>query len=543
MKDMGSGTSRKRSGGFFSSALDDLKRKREEREAEEKKQAATTKTPETPESAIAISKTNFARPVRPTKARSTRKSDAKKPAVTTSRVIPQQQPDADETIVSTEQNEQDDDKSPDDLLSAANMPTPTPSEFPSCLNYTPPSHAPRPYIPNPSIVSALAPKTPAKPVVVPANPKLEDLYHIYLDDKGFEHKLMLLRKNPYLNNFARYDIRVYESHTVPHVYCTVVRYIPPAGHKPGAVPAPGAPNKGHPSTNTLTSPPESTGSAVPPPVLGHEGSRQEQSQHPEAARLCSLITPSTAPRPSPAQKYKTVIADPNSDFSTAWRAFRHAFRDLTLLSWHERLNAPLQTLRAQAFQIEPFVWARPAVGLPTGFMAPTMNGVPTLDARNDVVAEGYVRNAWNLPALDEPLGKEGSIGSAIFREAEEARRREEERMREEAAAAVRAKKESAKKAAAARQKYNKPIFNTNTGLARRPTAPTSVPQYYEPQAQPRPWVVQQQQQRQMPGSGGRMGALPDVPVSATPGKGKAIMVDYRTARQKRDGDRGSIYDY
>ncbi|KAF2733931.1 BRCT domain-containing protein, partial [Polyplosphaeria fusca] len=53
-----------------------------------------------------------------------------------------------------------------------------------------------------------------------------DNYHIFLDETGFEYNISLLRKNLRHNKFARYNIRLFESNTKPHVYCTFIRYVP-----------------------------------------------------------------------------------------------------------------------------------------------------------------------------------------------------------------------------------------------------------------------------------------------------------------------------
>ncbi|OAG09371.1 uncharacterized protein CC84DRAFT_1255437 [Paraphaeosphaeria sporulosa] len=419
-QDVGSGTSRKRSSGFFSSALDDLRRKREAREAEEnakKAQAANTLpnrelTPATKEGSE--------HHMPPAKARLASESTV---AALESPARQQHKPE--DGVTSNEEVED----------ASATDNTPKPSPFPPGLRYTPPSSSAASHLPRPSTT----PDTAVQPVETKtANPKLEDLYHIYLDAKGFEYKLILLRSNPYLNNFARYDLRMYESHTVPHVYCTVARYIPPGGVKPAAAAS-------TPQTN-----------AQAPATPSPPSTQPVQAMHPTAAHLHALITP---PLPSPSAPYRTAIAPPNSDFPTAFRALRHAFRDLTLLSWLERLSDPsLQRLRAQAFCIEPFVWRRPAEGLPTGFEPPAF---APLEGQADVQLEGYTRNAWGLPALDEPLGEGGAIGIALVREAEEARRREEETTKMEE-----------KRAALERTRAKKAGRMAQTAIK---------PQYYEPQ--------------------------------------------------------------
>ncbi|KAF1924109.1 uncharacterized protein M421DRAFT_16948, partial [Didymella exigua CBS 183.55] len=162
-------------------------------------------------------------------------------------------------------------------------------------------------------------------------PALKDLYHYYLDTTGFEYKIVLTRCNLRANEITRYRLRILESHTKPHVYCTFIEYFPPS------------------VGNTA-------GSGI--------------HTHPEADRLRALLAPpSAAPTLPPATRaYKSLIVPMSSDFATAWRAFRHAFRDLTLLSCEERfdLSKTLYKTRAAHFSIEPFVYVRPKHGLPLG---------------------------------------------------------------------------------------------------------------------------------------------------------------------------------
>lgn len=387
------------------------------------------------------------------------------------------------------------DMSPASPLKAITDDTPKPLLFPPSLKYTPPSSSSGPHLPRSSATPTPIPATAVQLVETkPANPKLEDLYHIYLDAKGFEYKLILLRSNPYLNNFARYDLRMYESHTVPHVYCTVARYIPPAGAKPAAASPPTAQTSAHLPAQTAT--------------LSIPSTQPAQTLHPAAAHLHALITP---PLPSPSTPYRTAIAPPNSDFHTAFRAFRHAFRDLTLLSWHERLDPDLQRLRAQAFCIEPFVWRRPAEGLPTGFEPPAW---APLGEQADVQLEGYTRNAWGLPALDERLGTQGAIGGALFREAEEVRRREEEkRMVEER---MRAKRGGGGKGAG-RMAQTKSGALQMQGMAARFGGGAA--------------------------NGGGSRTLTSGMSMPTPGTGRAVIIDYRSTRQKRFGTMGKRFDH
>ncbi|KAK3209694.1 hypothetical protein GRF29_44g378388 [Pseudopithomyces chartarum] len=156
---------------------------------------------------------------------------------------------------------------------------------PASTNATPPpSTSPLSSIPN------LLPTFPSPPPTSqpsnPANAKLQDLYHIYIDATGFEYKLLLLRHHHQHNTFARYDLRLYESHSLPHVYCTLVRYTPPA--LPPSLPSslPTLPSSTTPTTQhplpTSTTPPQHS----PPPV------RTGTSSHPPPPPSPLLSPPS-----------------------------------------------------------------------------------------------------------------------------------------------------------------------------------------------------------------------------------------------------------
>ncbi|KAI4639795.1 hypothetical protein J4E93_009149 [Alternaria ventricosa] len=88
------------------------------------------------------------------------------------------------------------------------------------------------------------------------------------------------------------------------------------------------------------------------------------TQHPEASRLLSIVT---KPAPTPEAPYNGELCPRGSDFATASRSFRHAFRDLTLLSWEERFDdKTMQKARAQLLNIEPFWYGKPKMGMPMG---------------------------------------------------------------------------------------------------------------------------------------------------------------------------------
>ena len=55
-----------------------------------------------------------------------------------------------------------------------------------------------------------------------------DLYHIYVDSTGFEYDVTLTRIDLANNRNERYHLRLYESHTQPHTYCTHIRLSKPS---------------------------------------------------------------------------------------------------------------------------------------------------------------------------------------------------------------------------------------------------------------------------------------------------------------------------
>jgi hypothetical protein len=311
-------------------------------------------------------------------------------------------------------------------------------------------------------------------------PSIKDLYHFYLDPTGFEYKITLARSNLYTNCITRYQISILESHTTPHTYCTHVQYTPP--------PVGGVPE----------SPSNTSDASIRNPLLSflHNSNHQAKNERTtttnsmptpnEAIRLRSLITPSQelpinsteqarlhsliAPTtPNSTTPFKTLICPMNSPFPTAWRAFRHVFRDLTLLSWEERFDTSkiLQKTRAKLITIEPYLYAKPALGMPVG-LRPQEAGLHQGSANETLILgdaeDGYVRNEFNLPGCDEVLGKYGVIGSAVWRDEEIVRKREEDRREAEE---ERAKKEKGRAKARNRAKYNQPVFNGGMGALKR----------------------------------------------------------------------------
>tara|TARA_R110002003_G_scaffold138_6_gene12693 strand:- start:142 stop:1872 length:1731 start_codon:yes stop_codon:yes gene_type:complete len=316
-------------------------------------------------------------------------------------------------------------------------------------------------------ISKTASPAPSKPAVnapSSAEPQakklsLKDRYHYYLDSTGFEYKIVLARINPTLNNITRYQLSILESHTTPHTYCTFVQYAPPGG-----APDP-TPTKSELSYASMRNPLLNfLKHANQPNSTAATNATTPTDPQAEASRLRSLITPTT---PSSTQPYKTLICPMDSDFSSAWRAFRHAFRDTTLLSWEERFdsNKAVQKARAKALNIEPYTYARPAQGMPVGLR---VQEAGLYQGSGDVVVvgdadDGYVRNEFALPGVDEPLGK-GLVGAAIWRD-EEAKRvvEEADERRKEKREGMEKEKRREEKKKKARVNYNKPMFNCATG--------------------------------------------------------------------------------
>ncbi|OAK95508.1 hypothetical protein IQ06DRAFT_352533 [Phaeosphaeriaceae sp. SRC1lsM3a] len=358
---------------------------------------------------------------------------------------------------------------------------------------TPPSHAKSVMPTTPSSVppaQAASPSTstPAAntSTVKEINTKrlgLKDYYHYYLDASGFEYKIILVRSNFALNQITRYALSILESHTTPHTYCVLVQYMPP------------------PPQSATSSSPDTSEAKIRNPLLQFLNRSVTESNKPsaptqtltmnhtfpdpaEAARLRALITPPQEPSmdrnelarlhslitpalPDPNKPYRTLVCPMHSSFSEAWRAFRHVFRDLTLLSWEERFEhgKAIQRSRAQALDIEPYIYAKPALGMPVGLLVQEA-GLYHGHVGDVVIAgdgeDGYVRNAFKLPGVDEELGRYGVIGSAIWREKEEVRRREEVR-REKIEEKERKEREATNEKR--RAEHRKPLFN---GVMGRP---------------------------------------------------------------------------
>ncbi|KAH7380377.1 hypothetical protein DE146DRAFT_294778 [Phaeosphaeria sp. MPI-PUGE-AT-0046c] len=341
---------------------------------------------------------------------------------------------------------------------------------------------------SPTQVASPSPSTPATSSSTINEPQtkrfvLKDYYHYYLDSTGFEYKVTLARSYFAQNEIFRYHISILESHITPHTYCTFIRYVPPlsvdvTSNTPDASDANirnpllrflnrsiVEPNKASAPTHiatmnhTMPDPTEATRlrALITP-------SQEPSIDRTELARLHSLITPALPSRKSP---YKTLVCPMNSSFPAAWRAFRHVFRDLTLLSWEERFDTgkAIQRSRAQVLNIEPYIYSKPPMGTPSGLQVQEdrlyHGHVGDMFIAGDG-EDGYIRNAFKLPGIDEELGRYGVIGSAIWREEEEVRRKEEARREK-----IEEKERRAREAMRVKNnaEHKKPLYN---GVMGRP---------------------------------------------------------------------------
>ncbi|CAO2651926.1 Nn.00g002090.m01.CDS01 [Neocucurbitaria sp. VM-36] len=288
------------------------------------------------------------------------------------------------------------------------------------------------------------------------SPHIKDLYHYFLDTTGFEYKIVLARSDFSSCSFARYHIGLLESHTKPHTYCTVVQYTPPAKKAPESVSD--VPSISGTGLRRLLS--NFLDKHDDPVAQQHQANKNSDgsARLSEAARLQSLVT---KPAPVSESPYKALICPMNSTFPSAWRAFRHAFRDLTLLTWEERFdtNRAIQKARAKQLNIEPFLYSKPAKGMPVGLLPQEAGLLQGADSD-----EEYVRNAYNLPSISHLLSKNGAIGNLIHREAEERKRKEEEARIEAEEREERGRKKRGEVAPKGRKpNYNAPMFNGVTG--------------------------------------------------------------------------------
>jgi hypothetical protein len=338
-----------------------------------------------------------------------------------------------------------DDGSPDPVAKGSLLtPPPSASSIKAALQY-----CPSPPTSSQSPANATAAMTGARA----KKPSLKDLYHYYLDSTGFQYKIILVRRNISTNQITRYQLSILESHTQPHTYCTLVQYTPPDQAKTEINDASDA-NIRNPLLAFLR-----PGATPQNPTLPSPD---------EQARLRSFVTPAS---PASAQPFKALICPMNSPFASAWRAFRHTFRSLTLLSWEERFDITpykaIQTARAVALNIEPYIYSKPELGLPVGLSvqeAGLYQGSRYNLSEMTIIGDaedGYIRNEYKLPGMnDQELSMNGVIGSAIWREEEKARKAElEKKEREE----ERIRKEKEKAKAAKRMFHDGPMFNGPTG--------------------------------------------------------------------------------
>lgn len=302
-------------------------------------------------------------------------------------------------------------------------------------------------------------------------PHFKDLYHYYLDSTGFEYKIILARSEPNINSFARYHIGLLETHTKPHTYCTIVQYTPPA-------PPPPPPPATEGGKSSESEPPVPTLRGLRKALLAFNASAPEPPPLPniipsdQPTRLTSLVTLT----PSPTLSHKSFICPPLSPYTTAFRAFRHAFRDITLLAWEERFDAnkTLQAVRAKFHGIEPYLYKRPGLGMPMGLLPQVEGGLEVDDGGE---GEGYVRGKLGLVDVERKLemgeGEGMGMGTGVFgrmlwREEEDRKKVVEEqeekvRIKREGGGYARAGVGKVEKAAR-RREYNKPFFNCATGV-------------------------------------------------------------------------------
>ncbi|KAF2865165.1 hypothetical protein BDV95DRAFT_263607 [Massariosphaeria phaeospora] len=314
-----------------------------------------------------------------------------------------------------------------------------------------------------------------------------DLYHTYLDNTGFEYNITLIRMNLFCNTSARYNLRLFESNTKPHVYCTFIRYSPPGGTEwPSASGVPVVPGQigrsllngagtGNDATvqgNTENE--QEHGSAQGSTENEQEHGPEQPAMHSALARAIASIAPQPTTPPAD-QSYRTLLTPLGSPFDTAFASFRHAFHTLTLLAWHERFDTDalktLQKSRARTLNLEPFVYKRPDPGLPIGLMPAIPIPIPA--STNPTWKADHATAAQHLgvtlPATTTPLSEQHAIGAAIFRE-EEARKKSAEDARVAAEEIARVRKGLGLDKKAQKEKkpnWNKPLFN---GVHGRPRA-------------------------------------------------------------------------
>jgi hypothetical protein len=297
-----------------------------------------------------------------------------------------------------------------------------------------------------------------------------------MDTTGFHYDIQLLRINN-RGGFAKYTIRLFESHTKPHVYCTVVRYIP-APERPNAIEEE---VKVEVVKNKLGVPifangwkeedpkQKSKGKAKPKPKANGKLNTEPHTLnvHNHSVLLANGPKPDvndnstgSTPREEP---YRGLLVPLNSDFATAFSAFTSAFMELTFLPWDLRFHPQareFQKYHAWSCKIEPFTYQKPDPAQPMGVLpaVPLLEDSANIGKRFDVQR---VRR-FNLPGMQVPLSEEFSLGQEIMREAERERKRleavERERMQREREEKV--KKQIVTKEEKPRVQYRRPWFSS-----------------------------------------------------------------------------------
>ncbi|KAF2502311.1 hypothetical protein BU16DRAFT_554377 [Lophium mytilinum] len=114
---------------------------------------------------------------------------------------------------------------------AATLPTPSPdSQHSPHPNAQPSSTTPSPPAPTPTPPTAQPPPAPSRAAAKADNGvamRFLDLYHFHRDRTNFIYDIVLARIDLATNTNSRYLLRLYETNTLPHAYCTVLRYITP----------------------------------------------------------------------------------------------------------------------------------------------------------------------------------------------------------------------------------------------------------------------------------------------------------------------------
>ncbi|EMD58893.1 hypothetical protein COCSADRAFT_348315 [Bipolaris sorokiniana ND90Pr] len=222
-------------------------------------------------------------------------------------------------------------------------------------------------------------------------------YHYYQDTTGFDYKITLIQSDISNNITAKYHIGLLESHTKPHTYWGLAQY--------------------QPVEVTPTSPLPTTISSTSP-TTDHKNPDITRVES-EKSCLLSLISP---PPPNPTTSFTNPLCPRNASFAIAWRSFRHAFHDLTLIPWESRFDAhatSLQKREAARLDVEPYRYVRPRLGMPVGVF-PQAGDLFTC-------GEKYVRGTVGIALFEGELDENGAFGAVVVRERERERVEEERR--------------------------------------------------------------------------------------------------------------------